>query len=141
MKRSLLFASTILLFVISFTACKKDDESTKPLRTKIIGKWKVDKVDVTTYSNVEAPVIVSTNYGAADYIDFKDNTSDDVELGLGSSRQVGTFAVYLEDSFFIDFSSKDLSCVINVLNDNKLQFTGTVVGANPKVTETYYLSR
>ncbi len=134
--KKLLFPSLILLFIASFTACKKDDFESKPLRNKMIGKWQVTKIDVATGEST-----VTTTYAATDYIDFKDNTSDDVELGLGSTRSVGSFSTHTDNSFYLNFSSKDLECTATTITENKFTFTGTVVGSNPKVTETYYLIR
>lgn len=140
MKKRLLVASMILLFVASFTACKKQDEDTKPIRTKMLGKWQVNKIEVTTYSSSE-PTTVSTTYTATDYMDFKDNETDDFELGLGNVRAVGNFSASIDNTFYLDFPSKDLTCTPTILTGNQFQFTGTVVNSNPKVTETYYLSR
>ena len=137
MKTQLLFSGIILLFIASFTACKKQDEATKPLRAKMLGKWQVNKIEVTT---VGSPTI-TTNYAASDYMDFKENENDDFELGLGTNRAVGTYNSSIDNSFYLDFSSKDLDCKVNTITANQFQFTGTVVGSNPKVTETYYLSR
>lgn len=138
MKKQLVFGAIILLFITSFTACKKQDEATKPLRAKMIGKWRVNKIDITIVGSDP----ISTTYGAADYIDFKDNTSDDVELGLGSNRSLGTFGSTIDDSkFYLDFSSKDLDCKVSTITTNEFEFTGTVVGSNPTITETYFLSR
>lgn len=141
MKKRLVLAGTILLFIAGFTACKKQDEATKPLRAKMIGKWQVNKIDVTTSVTNGEATTVTTTYAATDYLDFKDNESDDFELGLGSNRSVGTFGARIGDEFYMDFSSKDLDCKVTTITTNKFQFTGTVVGSNPKVTETYYLSR
>ncbi|MBB2143888.1 hypothetical protein GM921_00190 [Pedobacter sp. LMG 31464] len=137
MKKRLVLAGTILLFIAGFSACKKQDEATKPLRAKMVGKWQVNKIDVTTAGSAT----ITTTYAATDYLDFKDNESDDFELGLGSNRSVGTFGARVGDEFYMDFSSKDLDCTVSAITTNKFQFTGTVVGSNPKVTETYYLSR
>ena len=137
MRKQLLIAGTILLFVASFTACKKETDATKPLRSKILGKWQVNKIDVTTAGSAT----ITTNYTSSDYMDFKDNSNDDFELGLGTNRQVGRFSSSIDNSLFLDFSSKDLDCDVTTISDNQLQFTGTVVGSNPKITETYYLSR
>lgn len=137
MKKQLLFAVTILIFAVSFTACKKQNEATKPLRTKIIGKWQVNKIEVATVGSAT----VSTSYVASDYIDFKDNTNDDFELGLGTNRSVGRYSSRIDNVLYLDFSAKDLECTITTITGNQFQFTGTVVGSNPKVTETYYLSR
>jgi len=141
MKKRLLLAGTILFFVTGFTACKKQDDATKPLRTKMLGKWQVNKIDVTTYASSGTPTTVSTSYSSGDYIDFKDNENDDFEMGLGSNRSVGTYSSTIGDRLFLDFSSKDLECNVSTITDNQFQFTGTVVGSSPKVTETYYLSR
>jgi len=141
MKKRLLVAGTILLFIAGFSACKKQDEATKPLRAKMVGKWQVNKIDVTTAITNGETTTVTTNYGATDYLDFKDNESDDFELSLGSNRSVGTYNSRVGDVFYMDFSSKDLDCKVNAVTQNQFQFTGTVVGSNPKVTETYYLSR
>ncbi|RZL34565.1 MAG: hypothetical protein EOP00_31400 [Pedobacter sp.] len=138
MKKQLLFAVTILLLVVGFSACKKQDEATKPLRLKMIGKWRVNKIDVTTAGSVT----VSTAYTVEDYMDFKDSPNDDVELGLGSNRSLGTFGSTIDDSkFYLDFSAKDLDCKVNILTPNQFEFTGTVVGSNPTRTETYFLTR
>jgi hypothetical protein len=141
MKRQLILAGTILLFITGFTSCKKQAEGTKPLRTKMLGKWQVNKIEVTRYTASGAGVTTSTNYGSADYIDFKDNESDDFELGLGTQRSVGNFSSSIGNKLFLDFTEKDLDCDVNVITDKQFQFTGTVSGSNPKVTETYYLSR
>ena len=137
MKKKLLFAGTLLLFIASFTACKKQDEETKPLRAKMIGKWQVNKIDVTTAGSAT----LTTTYASGDYMDFKDSESDDFELGLGASRSVGTYSSAIDNSIYLDFSSKDLDCKVTTITTNQFQFTGTVVGSNPVVTETYYLSR
>ena len=133
MKKQLLFATAILLFIVSFTACKKETEANKPLRAKMLGKWQVNKI---LKSAGTSPTITAT-----DYMDFKDNTNDDFELQLGATRDVGTFSSSIDDSFYLDFPSKDLNCVVTVITPNKFEFTGTVVGSNPKVTETYTLVR
>ncbi|TKC07940.1 hypothetical protein FA048_12300 [Pedobacter polaris] len=137
MKKQLLFAGTILLFVASFTSCKKQDEATKPLKSKMIGKWQVNKIDITT-AGAET---VTKTYAASDYMDFKNNETDDVELSLGAERSLGTFNVTVGDVIYLNFTAKDLDCTLTTITENKFQFTGTVVGSNPKITETYYLSR
>lgn len=137
MKAKLLLGATLLFFIASFTACKKQDEATKPLRAKMLGKWQVNKIDVT----IAGSATVSTSYAANDYMDFKDNTNDDFELSLGSNRSVGSYSSTIDNNFYLDFSSKDLDCVVTTITPNQFQFTGTVVGSNPKQTETYFLSR
>ena len=138
MKKQFLFGATFLLLIIAFASCKKQDEATRPIRSKMIGKWQVNKIDVTTAGTAT----ITTEYSANDYIDFKDNVDDDFEMSLGSQRYVGSFSSLIDNSLYLDFSSsRDLECNVDVITPNQFQFTGTVVGSNPKVTETYYLSR
>ncbi|RZJ79112.1 MAG: hypothetical protein EOO47_11795 [Flavobacterium sp.] len=138
MKRKLALVAVLLLFVAGFSACKKQDEATKPLRTKILGKWNIAKIEVKTGSDP----IVTTNYTADDYIDFKDNDDDAVELRLGANdTKTGSFAVIMNSTFFLDFSAKDLECEVVTISERQFQFTGKRVGSNPAVTETYYLTR
>ncbi|RZK54046.1 MAG: hypothetical protein EOO87_11440 [Pedobacter sp.] len=138
MRKRLTLVAVMLLFVAGFSACKKQDEATKPLRSKMLGKWSITKIEVKTGSEP----VVTTNYTADDYIDFKDNEDDAVELRLGANNTVsGSFAVILNNSFYLDFSAKDLECKVASISERAFQFTGTRVGANPAVTETYYLTR
>lgn len=138
MKKQLVFGAIILLFITSFTACKKQDEATKPLKAKMIGKWSVNKIEVA----IAGSDPISSTYGADDYMDFKDNTNDDVELGLGPNRSLGTFGSTIDDGkFYLDFATKDLDCKVTTITTNQFEFTGTVVGSNPTRTETYFLSR
>jgi hypothetical protein len=138
MKKRLAFAGILLLAVTGFTACKKQNEETKPLKTKMIGKWKVEKIETQSGNSAK----VTTNYTTANYMDFKDNESDDFELSLGASdRYIGSYAVALDNSFYLNFSERDLDCSVSTITSNKFVFTGKVVGSNPLVTQTYYLSR
>ena len=142
MKQKLVLAGMMLFVIAGFSACKKQNEATEPLRTKMLGKWRVNKIDFTTYSSSGTPTTTTTTYAATDYVDFKDTENDDVELSLGSNnRSSGTFKVRINDSFFLDFSAKDLECTTTVIGDNEFRFTGSVVGATDRATETYYLSR
>ena len=106
-----------------------------------MGKWRVEKIEVTTYSSGGVPTTTSTTYGPSDYFEFRDNQDDDFVLGLGSSTTVGSYSSLQMGKFLLDFTTKDLDCDVITANGNQLQFVGTVAGSNPKVTETYYLSR
>lgn len=139
MKRKLVLAGIMLFLATGFSACKKQNEATEPLRAKMLGKWQVNKIDVTT-NNGGTPTTVTTTYTSSDYIDFKDNESDDFELSLGANnRTLGTYQIRINDTFFLDLPNKDLECTTTVIGDHEFRFTGTVVGT--KNTETYYLSR
>lgn len=141
MRKKLFLAAAILLTIIGFSACKKETEENKPLRSRMIGTWKVDKIDVTTYPSSGTPQTVSTNYGTSDYFEFRDNKDDDVELRLNGSTTTGSFAAAETGKFIVDFAIKNMECDVIIINDKQFQFTATVTGANPKVTETYYLTR
>ena len=141
MKKRLALAATLLLLITGFTACKKENESTKPLRSKIIGKWQVNKIEITTFSASGAAETTSTTYTSSDYLDFKDNESDDFELALTTRTVIGSFSTAIGNKLFLDFTDRDLDCNVTTITDNQLQFVGTVTGANPKITETYFLSR
>ena len=140
MKKQLLLAGLVLLLVTGFSACKKETSfEKKTLRGKLVGKWLVNKIDIVTTGGST----VSTTYTSSDYLEFKDTKTDDFELSLGTTnRTIGAWSTLADDvSLYLDFSAKDLDCKVTTITETKLQFTGTVVGSNPKVTETYYLSR
>jgi hypothetical protein len=140
MKRQLVCLGAVLALMITFTACKKQSEETKPLSAKILGKWTVEKIQVATVQET-GTTTTTTNYQSSDYMDFKNNTNNDVELKLASNTILGTFTTTIGDALFLRFATKGLDCKVDQISENKFQFTGTVVGSNPKVTETYYLYR
>src|SRR4051812_1502921 len=106
MKKQVLLAGIILLLVTGFSACKKESFQEKSLKEKLVGKWIVNKVDVTTAGGTTG----SITYTSSDYLDFKDTKSDDFELSLGTNnRRIGVFTVLADDtSLFLDMSDKDL---------------------------------
>jgi hypothetical protein len=136
--KSTLLSLSILLFVSIFTGCKKDENETSQTKSKIIGKWQVVKVDVKSDRVGMLDTTITTNYTSADYIDFKDVQ---VNLFLAGDQVTGQYGTGLGNTLFLDFSSKDLDCTINKLTANQLEFTGAIIGADPKVIETYYLKR
>jgi hypothetical protein len=141
MERRLLFAGMLLLFIASFTACKKEEGEERPLKAKIVGKWQVNKVEVTTYPvgslKQRLPLIIPHQIisilRTIHQTMLKCRYQAIVILGVTESQ--------LETPYFLIFSSKDLDGQISVITANQLQFKASVVGSDPKVIETYYLSR
>lgn len=142
MKRKLFAVAALLVIIASIAACKKEDTNT--FKAKISGRWQVTKVERKTYDSSGATVVstVTTPYTTSDYMDFKNNENDEVELNLGTgNRIVGNYVIMMGSSFNISLSSKLLYCSSDNLSDTAFQFTGTVDKSSPKVTETYYLTR
>lgn len=140
MKRKLTSAALFLLMVTGLGACKKQDSGT--VQAKITGRWIVNKIEVKTYdANGAATGTTSTSYTSSDYIDFKTNETNDVEMSLTGVKLTGSYTTFLNGAFNINFTTKLLTCNTDVITDNTFQFTGAVNNSNPKTTETYYLSR
>lgn len=142
MKTKLLALTAFLLVIAFIPGCKKEDSDT--LKAKMTGRWQVSKVERKVYEADGTTVASTTSvpYTPADYMDFKNNENDELELNLGSgNRIVGNYIVLLGNDFNISLSDKLLYCNTEVLDDNTFQFTGTVDKSSPKVTETYFLQR
>ncbi|MET3114795.1 uncharacterized lipoprotein YehR (DUF1307 family) [Pedobacter sp. CG_S7] len=142
MKTKLLAIVALFLAVALFSACKKEDSDT--FKVKISGRWKVNKIEKKTYDANGTTVASSstTPYTDTDYIDFKNNENDELEINLGSGNRVmGNYVVLMGQSFNISLSDKLLYCNADMLNETTFQFTATVDKSSPKVTETYYLKR
>lgn len=135
MKKQLL-AVLCLALASGFVACKKEDQNS--VRAKVLGKWQVNKIETTTGGTTR-----TANYGGSDYMDFKNNDNDDVELSLNNQKTVGRFSTGIGNQVFLDFTdnNKDLQGDIITLDDKTLTFKGEEGNANPKVIKTYYLVR
>jgi hypothetical protein len=142
MKTKLFTVAALLLTIVFISSCKKED--TDSFRSKITGRWQISKIETKTYG-ADGTTVVSTRtipYSTADYIDFKNNENDELEINLGSgNRVIGNYVVLFGQSFNISLSNKLLYCDTDNLSETSFQFTGTVDQSNPKVTETYYLQR
>ncbi len=138
MKTKIIAILALFLTIALLTACKKEDQNS--FRSKITGRWKVNKIEKRNVAS--GAVTESINYTAAEYIDFKNNENDEVELNLGNGNQViGNYVVIKGQSFNISFSNKLLYCTADELTGNTFKFTANVGKNNAEVTETYYLSR
>lgn len=140
MKIKLLSTALLLWLATGIASCKKDNPNT--LIVKLSGKWQVLKIETKTFNASGAVVTDNTvNYGVSDYLDFKNNESSDLEVSLAGTRQVGNYVVFLGTAFNLSLPSKLLACNAEVINDNTLQFTGTIDGSSPRTTETWFLKR
>jgi hypothetical protein len=134
MKFKLTMLSLLCLFTISFIACKKDTTSTKAVMT---GRWNINKIVVS--GSATATENGTFNYTASDYIDFKDTNDDKVELTLNGQTKLGTYSVYVGESFTMVFADGTYYCTVNSLSQNSFQFTAKLDKAN--TIKVYSLSR
>ena len=141
MKTKLFTFAALLLTIVFISSCKKED--TNSFRSKITGRWQLNKIERRVYkADGTVASTITTPYTSSDYIDFKNNENDELEMNLGAgNRFMGNYVVLFGQTFNISLSNKLLYCDTDNLTDNTFQFTGTVDQANPKVTETYYLQR
>ena len=126
---------TALLLI--FASCKKQDEATKPLKSKIVGKWAITKVETTLAGT--APTTI--NGASNDYVDFKSGEDDIVEINLSPSLQSGTYSVTVSNNFFMTIGGKLYACNPSVITDDKLEFAATEQDATPSVVKKYFLTR
>ena len=129
----------MFLFIIAgiATGCKKEVGENRSLKKKMLGKWQLEKLEITT-AGADPVITVGT---ATDYVDFKDNEDDQIEMNVGTTHSLGTYATLADNTFNVSISGKLLQCVVNSITDNKLEFTGTRDKSNPTVTEKYTLTR
>jgi len=133
-KHSAVLVTALLLL---FSSCKKQDEGTKPLKSKMAGKWEITKVETAIAGS--APTTATGSSG--DYVDFKSGEDDIVEVNLSPSLQSGTYSVTVGNSFFMTLGGKLYSCSPTVIDDNKFEFTATEQEATPSVVKKYFLTR
>lgn len=136
MKRKLILGTLLLLITVGFSACEKDSTEANSERKYILGRWTVNKVDVTT-----SGVTTSTNYTSSDFIEFKDNDADELVVKLGTDQTSGTYIILDNDKFNVTMGSKLLYCVTDNITETSFQFTGTTTQSGTEVKETYYLTR
>lgn len=142
MKRQLTILSLFLLIASTFISCKKDSTS---LKAQMLGKWTLNKIVTSGYTAEETlkdpkKVNGTVNYGTtSDYIDFKPNDDDQVELSLSGNRTIGTYVIIYSDQFSMDINDGLNYCKINSITANKLEFTAKIDKTN--VTKVYSLSR
>jgi len=134
MKRQITFLSLFFLAIATLISCKKDETS---LKARIMGKWTVNKIEVT--GNTNESLNGTFNYTINDYMDFKSNEDDQVELSLTNQRTIGTYTASLGNDFGMVFPEGTSYCTASVLTGTQLQFTAKIDKTN--IVKKYYLTR
>ncbi|QNN40900.1 hypothetical protein [Pedobacter roseus] len=142
MKRQITILSLLMLFTSTIISCKKDETS---LKAQMMGKWTLNKIVTSGYTAEETlkdpkKVNGTVNYGTtSDYIDYKSNNDDQVELSLSGNRTIGEYSIIYSDQFTMSINDGLNYCKINSISANKLEFTAKIDKTN--VTKVYYLTR
>jgi len=142
MKRQITILSLLLLVTSTIISCKKDDTS---LKAQMLGRWTLNRIVTTGYTaedTLKDPKKVNGDfkYGTtSDYIDYKSNNDDQVELSLSGNRTIGTYVIIYSDQFSMDINDGLNYCKINSISAGQLQFTAKIDKTN--VTKVYYLTR
>lgn len=111
----------------------------------MMGKWTLNKIVTSGYTAEETlkdpkKVNGTVNYGTtSDYIDYKSNNDDQVELSLSGNRTIGEYSIIYSDQFTMSINDGLNYCKINSISANKLEFTAKIDKTN--VTKVYYLTR
>jgi len=134
MKRQITFLSLFFLAITTLISCKKDDTS---LKARIMGKWTVNKIEVS--GNTNGSLNGTFTYTINDYMDFKSNDDDQVELGLTNQRTIGNYITSLGNDFSMIFPEGTSYCTTSVLTGTQLQFTAKIDKTN--IVKKYYLTR
>lgn len=134
MKRQITILSLFLIISATLFSCKKDTTS---LKSRIIGKWTVNKIVVSGNSSQE--LNGTFNYTANDYLDFKSNDDDQVELSLTNQRTIGSYITSLGNDFNMVFPEGTSYCTISTISETQLQFTAKIDKTN--IVKVYTLTR
>jgi len=134
MKKQITVLSLLFLATTALISCKKDETSVK---ARIFGKWTVNKIEVS--GNTNEMLNGTTNYTINDYIDFKSNDDDQVEISLVNQRTIGTYTATLDNNFSMIFPEGTSYCTILTLSGTQLQFRAKLDKTN--ITKVYYLTR
>ncbi|RNL55382.1 hypothetical protein [Pedobacter jejuensis] len=134
MKRQITTLCLILISSIILFSCKKDNTSVK---ARITGKWTVNKIEVSGNSNES--LNGTFNYTINDYMDFKANNDDQVELGLSNQRTIGSYIISLGSEFQLVFPEGTYYCTVSTLSGSQFQFTAKMDKTN--ISKVFYLTR
>jgi len=134
MKKQITSISLFFLAIITLISCKKDDSS---LKARIMGKWTVTKIEVS--GNTNESLNGTFTYSINDYLDFKSNDDDQVELGLSNQRTIGNYITSLGNDFSMVFPEGTSYCTASVLTGTQFQFTAKIDKTN--IVKKYYLTR
>lgn len=142
MNRQITIFSLFFFIASTLISCKKDTTS---LKAQMMGKWTLNKIVTSGYTAEETlkdpkKMNGTVNYGtSSDYIDFKSNNDDQVELSLSGNRTIGTYVIIYSDQFSMDINDGLNYCKVTSITANKLEFTAKIDKTN--VTKVYSLSR
>jgi hypothetical protein len=142
MKRQVTILSLFLIIASTIVSCKKDETS---LKAQMMGKWTLNRIVTTGYTAEDTlgdpkKLNGDVTYGTtSDYVDFKSNNDDPVELSLSGNRTLGTYVIIYSDQFSMDINDGLNYCKINSISANKLEFTAKIDKTN--VVKVYTLSR
>lgn len=138
MKKHLTLLSYLLIFSLTFFACKKDTTS---LKARLLGRWQLTRLDVSGYTGADSTKNGSTRYNTVDaYIDFKSNEDDQVEIGLPQKgASIGTYSTLLGNELNMSLSDGLNYCTVDNITQNDLKFTAKVY--KTAVVKVYYLKR
>ena len=134
MKKQITILSLFLVVSATLFSCKKDTTS---LKARIIGKWTVNKIVVS--GNTDESLNGTFNYTANDYLDFKSNNDDQVELSLTNQRTIGSYIISLGNDFNMVFPEGVSYCTVSALSGTQLQFTAKIDKTN--IVKVYSLTR
>ncbi|WP_147273613.1 hypothetical protein [Pedobacter chinensis] len=140
MKRQITFLSLLVVVTTMLFSCKKDETS---LKARMMGKWNISKIEVSGYTVADLAgdpkKVNGTITGlSGDYMDFKSNNDDQVELNIKGDRSIGTY-ISTGEAFNMSFSEGDFYCTVNSLTEKQFQFTAKLDKTN--VVKVYYLTR
>ena len=134
MKKQLTVIGLLFMVTATLFSCKKDTVS---LKARIMGKWTVNKIEVS--GNTNSSLNGTFNYTINDYIDFKSDNDDQVELSLNNQRTIGTYTASLGDDFVMSFPEGVSNATVKSLTQSQLQFTAKIDKTN--IVKVYYLTR
>lgn len=138
MKKQITLVAMFLIMIAGIvTGCKKETGANAPLKTKIVGRWQIAKVEATV-SGTSVPTYTGV---AGDFFEFRNDENDQMEFNYGKERALGNYVVFGLDNINLSFSGKLFNCVINTLTDNKLEFTATSNGVTPAETRKFFLTK
>lgn len=134
MKKQITIIGLLFIATTALLSCKKDTTS---LKARIMGKWTVNRIEVS--GNTKQSLNGTFNYTKDDYMDFKSNNDDQVELSLTNQRTIGTYTTSLGDEFSMIFPEGDSYCTVANITGTQFQFTAKIDKTN--IVKTYFLTR
>jgi len=140
MKKQITILSLLILVTATLFSCKKDTTSVK---ARIMGKWSISRIETTGYTPADLVADPTRVNGTitgltGDYMDFKADNDDQVELNVKGNRTIGTYTGTM-DTFNMSFPEGAYYCSVEVLQTNTLEFTAKLDKTN--VVKKFYLKR